>query len=86
MIDVIECNFSNNLAELQVQKFEACHQEMTQENQFNKVSSFAHRVVLLSYAQGRTLCSIVEHHVVAFLLHEVGCFVYMQVRVSCSQG
>ena len=54
-IDVIGSNFSNNLAILQVQKFEARHHKITQENKFNKISSFSHKVAPLSYAQSRTL-------------------------------
>ena len=54
-------------AELQVQKSEARHQKITQEKKSNKVSSFAHRVALLAYAQ------IVELHMhkVALLLDKV---------------
>ena len=55
MIGVIEIHFSIKLAELQVQKFEARHQKMMQEDKFGEVSSVAHRVALRSYAQGRTL-------------------------------
>ena len=56
MLDDIESNyFSNNLMELQVRKSVAPHQEITQENNFNKVSFLARWVTLLPYAQSRTL-------------------------------
>ena len=75
ILDVVESNFSNDLSERQVQKAEACHQKKTEENKFNWVSSFAHRVALLSYAHGRTpFAHIVERHVhrvALFMMHKV---------------
>ena len=60
--------------ELQVQKFEARHQKITQENKFNMVSSFANRVAPYSYSQSRTF------------LRRVAAFDRTGFRVIVTQG